>query len=266
METPPQQETESQSESQSPFPGVRSGLSLVAPFRWISRGLDDFKACPTASMFYGCCFAAMGFVLNVVLARYYQYVSALACGFLLLGPFLAIGIYEVSRRRQKGMMCALRPTLAAWRSNASNIGVYSLILSVIFLVWARASLVAFALFYTSEMPTLEGFLRQVLSLQNAEFLAVYAGVLLIFGSLVYAVSVVSIPLMLDRDQDSVTAMITSFLALVKNFPAMVVWAVLILAFTGIGFATLYIGLIFTIPLIGHATWHAYQEVVEPRSS
>jgi uncharacterized membrane protein len=138
METPPQQETESQSESQSPFPGVRSGLSPVAPFRWISRGLDDFKACPTASMFYGCCFAAMGFVLNVVLARYYQYVSALACGFLLLGPFLAIGIYEVSRRRQKGLMCALRPTLAAWRSNAGNIGVYSLILSVIFLVWARA--------------------------------------------------------------------------------------------------------------------------------
>jgi uncharacterized membrane protein len=260
METPPQQETE----SQSPFPGVRAGLSPMAPFRWIYRGLGDFRACPTASMFYGCCFAAMGFLLSVMFARYYQYVSALVCGFLLLGPFLAIGLYEVSRRRERGMMCALMPTLAAWRSNAGNIGVYSLILSVIFLVWARASLVTFALFYTSDMPTLEGFMRQVLSLENAEFLTVYSGVLLIFGSLVYAVSVVSIPLMLDRDQDSVTAMITSFLALVKNFPAMAVWALLIVAFTGVGVATLYIGLIFTIPLIGHATWHAYREVVEPR--
>lgn len=261
MDTP-QQQAEA---PPTPFPKVRAGLSPAAPFGWIARGLDDFKACPTASMFYGCCFAAMGFTLNAVFARYYQYVSALVCGFLLLGPFLAIGLYEVSRRRARGAMCALRPTLAAWRSNAGNIGVFSLILTVIFLVWARASLVAFALFYTSEMPTLEGFVRQVVSLKNADFLIAYAGVIAVFGTLTFAVSVVSVPLMLDRDQDSITAMIASFLALVRNLPVMVVWALLIIALTTLGFATLYIGLIFTIPLLGHGTWHAYQDIVEPRA-
>ena len=257
MDTPQKQET-----VPPPFPRVRSGISPAAPFLWLSHGLDDFKACPTASMFYGCCFAAMGFLLNSVFSRHTQYLSALVSGFLLLGPFLALGLYELSRRRAKGMPCALLPTLAAWRSNAGNIGVYSLILIVIFLVWARASLVAFALFYTSEMPTVEGFLRQVLSLQNAEFLAVYSGVGLLFATLVLALSVVSIPLMLDRNQDSVTSMLASFQALVRNVPAMLVWALLIVLLTAAGFATLYAGLIFAIPILGHATWYAYRDLVE----
>lgn len=248
----------------APFPRVRGGLAATTPLRWLSRGFADFRSCPTASMFYGCVFAAMGFVASVVLARYYHYLAALVCGFLLLGPFLAIGLYEVSRRRASGGGCALRPTLAAWRPNAGNIGVFSLVLTVIFLVWARASLVTFALFYDADMPTLRGFLTQVLSLDNAEFLAAYAAVMAIFGALTFAVSVVSVPLMLDRNQDSVTAMIASFLALARNLPAMLVWGSIILALTAIGFATLYIGLIFTAPLLGHGTWHAYQDLLEPR--
>lgn len=246
----------------SPFPRVRKGISMAAPFGWVSRGLDDLKGCPPASMFYGCCFAAMGFVISVVFARYYQYVSALVGGFLLLGPFLSIGLYEVSRRRARSLPCALLPTLAAWRRNAGNIAIYSLILTVIFLVWARASLVTFALFYTSEMPSLKNFVEQVLSVQNVEFLAIYACVGLVFAALVFAVSVVSIPLMLDRDQDSITAIIASFLALINNLPAMIVWALIIAVLVAIGFATLYIGLIFTVPIVGHATWHAYRELIE----
>lgn len=248
----------------TPFPKIRGSLSPSAPFRWLARGFGDFRACPTASLFYGCCFAAMGFTINVVFARYYHYIAALICGFILLGPFLAIGLYEVSRRHARGADCVLRPTLAAWRGNAGNIGVFSLILTVIFLVWARASLVTFALFYSSDMPTLQGFVTQVLSLANADFLAAYAGVIAIFGGLTFAVSVVSVPLMLDRDQDSITAMIASFLALVRNVPAMAVWALLIAALTALGFATLYIGLIVAIPLLGHATWHAYTDLLEPR--
>jgi uncharacterized membrane protein len=250
----------------APFPHVRGGVSPTAPLRWLARGLADFRSCPTASMFYGCSFAAMGFIASVVLARYYQYLAALVCGFLLLAPFLAIGLYEVSRRRSRGAPCSLRPTLAAWRGNAGNIGIYSLILTVIFLVWARASLVTFALFYNSDMPTLQGFLGQVLSLANADFLAAYAGVIAVFGALTFAVSVVSVPLMLDRNQDSVTAMIASFLALVRNLPAMALWGLLIVALTALGFATLYIGLIVTIPLLGHGTWHAYMDLVEPRET
>ena len=172
-----------------------------------------------------------------------------------------MGVYELSRRRALGLPCALSPTLSVWKSNAANIGIYALVLMVIFLVWARASLVIFALFYTSEMPTLQGFLEQIVRLENVEFLAVYFAAGLVFATLVFASSVVSIPLMLDRNQDTVTAVITSFRALGRNFPAMLVWAMLIVLLVGIGFATLYVGLILAVPLIGHATWHAYREIV-----
>jgi uncharacterized membrane protein len=244
------------------FPKVRAGLSAWSPFGWLNRALDDFKACPGPSIFYGACFAAMGAALNVAFARYYQYVSALVSGFMLLGPFLAIGLYDLSRRRERGQPCALRPTLGAWRGNVGNLGVFSLILIVVFLVWARASLVIFALFYTAEMPTLQGFLQQVLALRNAEFLAVYAAVGGVFALLVFAISVISVPLMLDRNQDAVTAMLASFLALARNFPAMLVWAASIVALVVVGFATLYAGLALTVPLLGHATWHAYRDLVE----
>jgi uncharacterized membrane protein len=87
-----------------------------------------------------------------------------------------------------------------------------------------------------------------------------------FATLVFAFSVVSIPMMLDRNQDTVTAMIASFLALVRNFPTMLVWGALIALMVVIGIATLFVGLIITMPVVGHATWHAYRALIEPVST
>lgn len=245
-----------------PFPRIR-GVGFASPFRWLGRGLDDLRACPGPSMFYGACFAVMGYLLSYVFRNAYAYMSALVSGFLLLGPFLALGLYELSRRREAGEPLRLAPTLTAWRRNAGSIGVYSVILIIVFLVWARASLVIFALFYTSEMPTITGFMQQVLSLDNIEFLVVYFFVGLLFASIVFALSVISIPLMLDRGQDAVTSMIASSYALIRNFPQVSLWAALIVAITAIGFATVFLGLIVLMPIIGHATWHAYRDLVEP---
>lgn len=255
------QDMQAAQEEPPPFPRIRE-VPFLAPLRWISRGIDDLKGCPGASLFYGFCFAAMGFLLNFVFKNAYQYTSALSTGFLLVGPFFAIGLYDISRRREKGERCALAPTLAAWRVRAGSIGVFSLILTVVFLVWARASLVVFALFYTSEMPSLQGFMRQVVSLDNLEFLVIYFIIGLMFASIVFAISVISIPLMLDRDQDTVTSMIASTYALIRNFSALSLWAGVIVILTALGFATLFIGLIVTMPIIGHATWHAYRDLVE----
>lgn len=250
------------SPSPIPFPRVRR-VGLGAPLRWVALGAGDLKACPRPSLFYGFCFAAMGLLVTMVFRRAYEYTFALTTGFLLLGPFLAMGLYEISRRREQGVPAALAPTLTVWRRNAGNIGVFVLVLGIVFLVWARASMIVFALFYTSELPSLSGFIGQVASLQNLEFLAVYFGVGLVFAAIVFAASVVSIPLMLDRNQDAVSAVIASFNALRSNPGPMLIWAFLIVSLTGIGFLSFHVGLVVTMPIIGHASWHAYRELVEP---
>src|SRR5512147_1379412 len=241
-------------------PGVRV-VSVAAPFAWLAAGWRDFRAHPLPSAFYGVCFAAMGWLIVLTFRHAYEYVSALATGFFLVGPFLAIGLYALSRRREKGEPAWLAPTLDAWRPNAGAIGMFSLVLTVILLVWARASLIVFALFYTSEMPTVQGFLDQVLSLGNLEFLFAYVCVGGFFAVLTFAISVVSVPMMLDRDTDGIVAVLTSLRAFGANVPAMIVWGLAIIAVVGIGFALYFVGLVVAVPLVGHATWHAYRALV-----
>ena len=247
----------------APFPTVRTGLTAGAPFGWLSAGLDDFKACKTASLFYGACFVVMGWGLVVAFKHAVQLITAVTTGFFLVGPFFAIGLYELSRRRERKLPPELAPTLAVWKANAAAIGIYSLVLIVLYLLWARASMVTFALFYTGGMPTVETFIAEVARFENLEFLFAYFVVGGIFALLVFAFSVVSIPLMLDRGQDTVTAMIASFLALVRNPGAMVVWAIMIFVLAAVGIATAFMGLAITGPLLGHATWHAYRELIAP---
>lgn len=244
------------------FPKLRD-IDIGRPFHWLALAVADMKECPVPSLLYGTCFAAMGLLLTTVFRNAYPYLSALISGFLLVGPALSMGLYEISRRRELDMTCSLAPTLWVWRRNLSNIAIFALVLGIAFLVWARASLVIFALFYQGALPTLTDFLTQVVALDNLEFLLVYAGVGLAFATLVFAVSAVSIPLMLDRRQDAITAMIASVGALTRNPAAMLIWALLIVVFTLLGFATLYVGLIVLMPLIGHATWHAYRDAIAP---
>jgi uncharacterized membrane protein len=132
----------------------------------------------------------------------------------------------------------------------------------VFLVWARASLVTFALFESRGMPTWSSFVDQLLTLSNIAFVTTFFGVGLLFAGLVFAFSVVSIPYLLDQRADAVTAAAASVLSVMRNPGAMAIWAVLIVVLIGVGMATAYVGLMFTGPLIGHATWHAYRDVVE----
>jgi len=132
---------------------------------------------------------------------------------------------------------------------------------VIMLVWARASLVTFALFFSSGMPTLKNFFGQVVSADHVDFLITYFAVGSVFASIAFAISVVSVPMMLDRGTDTIVAALTSVRALFANIGPLMLWAALIVLIVGLGFATLFVGLVIAVPLIGHATWHAYQALV-----
>jgi uncharacterized membrane protein len=257
MERPPD---ESDATRVATFPEIRE-VGALAPLGWLAKAWRDLWACPGPSLFYGACFALMGWLVHVVFANAYQYTFALAVGFMLLAPFLTIGLYDIARRREEGGRVALAPTLSAWRENVGAIGIYAIVLTVIVLVWGRASLVTFALFYTREMPSLQGFLAQVVSLDNLEFLGAYTAVAGFFATLVFATSVVSIPMLLGRKAEAITAVLTSLICFGRNVPAMLVWAALILLLTVAGFLTYYVGLVVTIPLLGLATWHAYRELI-----
>jgi len=240
-------------------------VPTTAPLRWLAAGARDFRAHPVPSLFYGACFSLMGWLIAFTFRHAYEYVSALVTGFFLVGPFLAIGLYDLSRRRERGEAPRLAPTLSAWRANTGAIGIFALILTVILLLWARASLIVFALFYTQGMPTAAKFLEQIFSPSNLEFLFAYAIVGGLFALLTFAVSVVAVPMLLDRKTDGVVAVLTSLRAFGANVPAMLAWAATIVALVGAGFALAFVGLVIAVPLIGHATWHAYRALVEARS-
>jgi uncharacterized membrane protein len=244
----------------SPFVPIRA-VPLSAPLSWLAQGWADLRRAPLASLFYGVVFALMGWLIHLVFQHMVEMVSALTAGFLLLGPFLATGLYDISRSLERGRAPRLAESLTAWRSNLGAFSLYALILTIITLVWARASLVTFALFFSTGMPTLQGFIGQIVSIEHLDFLLAYFAVGALFAAIVFAVSVVSVPMMLDRGTDTVVAALTSVRALFANFGPLTFWALLIVVIVGLGFATLFIGLVVAVPLIGHATWHAYRELV-----
>ncbi len=262
MTNPPAIESTTQGgpPARSPFPPIRT-VALGAPFEWLALGWRDLRRAPAASLFYGAAFALMGLLVHLVLRHMVELISALTAGFLLLGPFLATGLYDISRRLQRGESVALRDTLTAWKANLGAFTLFTLCLSVIMLIWARASLVTFALFFSSGMPTLKDFFGQVVSADHVDFLITYFAVGSVFASIAFAISVVSVPMMLDRGTDTIVAALTSVRALFGNPGPLLLWATLIVLIVGLGFATLFIGLVIAVPLIGHATWHAYQALV-----
>jgi len=248
-------------ERPSPFPPIND-VGPDAPLRWLAAGLADLRRAPAASMFYGAAFALMGWLIHYVFQHAYEYTSALTGGFLLVGPFVCTGLYDISRRLERGETVRLAPTLTAWRANLGAFSLFALMLTIVTLVWARASLVTFALFFsTSGMPTLSNFLAHVVSPEHWDFVATYFAVGSLFAAIVFAIGVVSVPMMLDRGTDTVVAALTSVRALFENFGTLLLWAILIVVVIGAGFATLFVGLVVAAPVIGHATWHAYRELV-----
>jgi uncharacterized membrane protein len=221
------------------------------------------RANPIASLAYGFAFAVMGALLNYVFRNAIEYLAALTMGFLLMGPLLCIGLYDLSRQHARGERPRLLPSLVAWRDNLGAISIYVLLISVLCLLWARASLVVFAVFYTQGLPTVADFMASVLSFDNLPFLLWWFGEGLVFAGLVFALSVVSIPYLVDTEVDAVTAAVASVVTLTRNARPMALWALLIVALILIGFATLFLLLVVTAPLIGHATWHVYRDLIGP---
>lgn len=243
-----------------PLPVVRE-VPVAAAFNWIGRGFQDLRRAPQ-SLAFGLALAGMGWLLLRV-AGHGAVMIGLTTGFLLIGPFLATGIYELSRQLERGESPSLRAAVVAWRRNPAGFLIFGAVLALLLLVWTRVSVVLIALFFVGGFPTfhvLDDVWRLLVG--QATFVSLYLTIGLLFAAVVFAVGVVALPLMLDRrDTDAFVAVVTSLMVLGHNFLALLIWAALIVLITATGFATLGVGLIVLVPLLGHATWHAYRALV-----
>lgn len=237
-------------------------LTLRDPLRWLLLGWRDFTRAPAIGLFYGACFVGMGWALLAVYRSAPAYVLALAAGFLLAGPFVCMGLYQVSEQLELGRRPTLGASLMAWRRKTDTIAIFGFVLLVLEMLWGRASLVVFALSFDG-MPDFKGSLLALLDPENVQFIVSYLVVGGLFAGLIFAVSVVSIPMILDRSVDAITAGITSIRLVLTHTGVLLWWGALLTAAVVLAMLPGFAGLLVVGPVLGHATWHAYREAVGP---
>ncbi len=240
-------------------------IPLSAPWRWLQLGWQDFRHAPAIGLFYGFCFIAMGWALIAAFEYAPAWVLGLSAGFLLVGPFLCLGLYQTSRRLGQGEVPDFGDSLMAWDRRLSALGIFGFLLLVLEMLWARSSLVIFAVTFDG-MPDFKGSLMALVDPQNIEFIVAYIVVGGIFASMIYAVSVVSIPMILDRQTDAISAALTSLRLVLTQPGVMILWGATITVLVTLAMLPWFMGLLVVGPVIGHASWHAYREAVGPAAA
>lgn len=244
------------------LPQVR-GVDTSRPLAWLQMGWRDMCDNLTASLTWGAVFALAGYLVLAFAADVPYLFTAAVSGFFLVGPLAAAGVYEISRRHDRGESTGLVESLRGLHGHGDQLMFFGVFLAVALISWERLSVILFALFYDGGVTNVPQFYREVfLSGQYLDFLATYFVAGGVIAALIFALSAISIPMLMDRDVDIVTAMMTSARAVLGSTPAMALWALIIVALVAIGFATLMIGMAIVLPLLGHASWHAYKDLVE----
>ena len=231
---------------------------------WLSAGWSDLWMRPAISLGYGLFVTLLSYA---VLGCLYFFdlvylLLPLAAGFMFGGPIIAVGLYEMSRRYGEEKPFGLADVIGAVRRAPLQLAYMGMVLLLLALVWMRIATLLFALFFGSATPPLATLFESLfLSMQGVTFLAVGTAFGAVLAFAAYAISVVSIPLLVDREVDAMTATIASLVSVRDNFVPMMLWAWLIAIFTAVGIATLLLGLILFFPLLGHASWHCYHDVL-----
>ncbi|ODT72529.1 MAG: hypothetical protein ABS75_03490 [Pelagibacterium sp. SCN 63-23] len=239
-------------------------LPATAPLAWLAAGWKDLWTRPGPSLAYGLGIAlvSLGLIYSMFIYDWAQILFPALAGFLVVGPLLATGLYEKSRRLGAGEKVSLGTMLLPRRGGGMHLFFVGAILMTLMLVWVRAAVLLYALFFGwRPFPGFDHVTEMLFTTPpGIAMLLVGTAVGGLFAAFSFAIGAFSIPMMLDRQRDAFSAMGLSLSLVWNNMPATLVWAVLVVGLVLISIATGLVGLIVIFPLLGHATWHAYLAV------
>jgi uncharacterized membrane protein len=234
----------------------------------LARGIDDFNAMPSQAVFLCLIYPVAGLLVGSLTFGYgmLPLLYPLVTGFALLGPFAAIGLYELSRERERGLEPDLNQAFDFIHlPSFGAIAALGILLLVIFGVWlAVAQAIYVANFGYAPISSINDFAGKVLTTPAGWSLIVVGnGVGFLFALLVLAISAISFPLLLDRDVGAVDAVMTSLRAVRENPVTMGLWGLIVAGLLLLGSLPFLVGLAVVLPVLGHATWHLYRKIIEP---
>ncbi|WP_374307562.1 DUF2189 domain-containing protein [Dongia sp.] len=240
-------------------------VTVEQPWRWLLAGWQDFSRAGAVSLFFG---VAIALISALLIFGFWQsdlrpYAFPLAAGFFFIAPLLGVAFYDISRRLEKGLPLNVVDVALSWRPHAGQLFTMGLIMMFLHLAWERIAMLIYAAFFNIEMASWEHFVSAVLfSTDGIPFLLVGTAMGGVLAAVAFAIGVVAFPMLMERDCGTLRAITTSICATLVNWRVLIGWGALIVLFTAAGIATFCIGLIVTMPLIGHASWHAYRDLVE----
>jgi uncharacterized membrane protein len=237
-------------------------VPIGAPLQWLALGWRDFARCPAAGILHGAFVTVGGWVVLALSFRYWWLAPGAFSGFVIVGPILATGLYELSRLIGRGQTPGLAEAIAAWRRGTWQLVQLGLLLAVLGTLWVVGSAILFKLFVKVPLRGPVEFLRYVVIGQGDVLFLEWALLGGLGVAIVFAITAVSPPLLLGRKVSLSAALLASVRAVGDNPGPMFVWALVILIATSLSLATAMLGFLVSVPVIGHATWHAYRALID----
>lgn len=237
-------------------------IPSARPLQWLVLGWQDFRRAAWPSGFHGLVVATGGVLVLALAIQFTALLPGAVSGFVLVGPILATGLYDISRRLATGQTPRLDHVFRAWRKGTRPLIWLGVLLMIAGTLWVMVSLMLFGLFVKAPIDNLYAFVRYAVQQQGDLLFGLWLLLGALGSALVFAATAVSVPLLLDRETDLRSAILTSIRAVGDNPGPMALWAVLIMLATALSLATAMLGFVFVVPVIGHATWHAYRDLVD----
>lgn len=254
MVNPEFQQQDDAEEDIRPFVAPCHRLTPDAPWRWLKLGFEDYRRAPTISILYGFFFVLASWIITYWALKVgsFTMVIVLFAGFVFLGPALAMGLYSVGCQLDQQLTPRLGYCLRQGGKRFGNQMIFAFVLLIVFLVWARAASMVHIFIPVESASGMASLVS---------FVAIGTVIGSIFALVIFCAGAFSLPMIMDRDVDAITAMLTSFHAVLANKPVMLVWGLIILGAILTGFLTGFAAFLVTLPVIGYASWRGYRETI-----